>query len=107
MGSIEFIDQTHNFKCKIDFQEEAGLFSSNKNPTDYFEGQILKTDENNQIYGNVKGSWLEYIEFDGVRYWDIAYVDPAKLIHTGGPLDSDCRYREDLIYLAKKDVNLS
>lgn len=33
--------------------------------------------------------------------------DPVKLIHTPGPLDSDCRYREDLIYLAQNDLDLA
>ena len=52
----------------------------------------------------VRGSWLDYIEFDNVRYWDINYNDPAKIIKTHTPLPSDCRFREDLIDLASGDL---
>jgi hypothetical protein len=44
------------------------------------------------------------VEFDGKRYWDLEKIDPANLIKTNSPLPSDCRFREDLIFLAKKDL---
>lgn len=52
----------------------------------------------------VEGSWLEYIDFNGKKYWNIETIDPAPLVKINSPLPSDCRFREDLIYLAKKDL---
>ena len=52
----------------------------------------------------ISGHWTSYIEFDGKRYWDLKMVDPIAHVDTKIPLPSDARYREDLIYLAKKDM---
>ena len=52
----------------------------------------------------MEGSWLEYVEFNGKRYWDLEKIDPATLIKINEPLPSDCRFREDLLFLAKKDL---
>lgn len=55
----------------------------------------------------VEGSWLEFIAFDGVPYWEIGKLDPIKPIKTEDPLPSDCRFREDIVYLAMGDKNKS
>lgn len=47
------------------------------------------------------------MEFDGRRYWDLEKIDPVTVIHTADPMPSDCRFREDLIWLAKKDQSKS
>jgi len=49
----------------------------------------------------VKGYWLDYIEWDNERYWDINKINPAPLIKEEFPLNSDSRFREDLQYLAQ------
>jgi hypothetical protein len=56
---------------------------------------------------STKGSWVEFIEFDGKKYWDIEVISPAELISANKTLPSDCRFREDLIFLAEKDLNLA
>ena len=48
----------------------------------------------------MNGSWIEKIEFDGKKYWDIDFVEPAKVIPFENVLDSDCRFREDLVALS-------
>lgn len=70
----------------------------------FFRGNITAIINPNVILSKVEGSWLESVEFDGKRYWDLEKIDPAPLIKTNYPLPSDCRFREDLMYLAKKDL---
>lgn len=67
-------------------------------------GNITKITNPNTILGKVEGSWLECVEFNGKRYWDLEKIDPASLVKIQNPLASDCRFREDLIFLAKKDL---
>ena len=70
----------------------------------FFRGNITNISNPNAILSKVDGSWLESVEFDGKRFWDLEKIDPANLIKTNTPLQSDCRYREDLLFLAKKDL---
>ena len=58
----------------------------------------------NEILSKVTGSWLENVCFDGKVYWDLEKIEPASLMKSLDPLPSDCRYREDLIYLSRKDL---
>lgn len=37
-------------------------------PSDYFTGEIKK---GNEVVCNVIGSYLSFVVFDGVRYWDV------------------------------------
>jgi len=67
-------------------------------------GAITKISNPSVVLSKVSGRWTDYLEFDGKRYWDLKVVDPILHIHTLEPLPSDCRFREDLIYLAKKDL---
>lgn len=68
-------------------------------------GEIVKIDNPKTKLSAVKGSWTSHIEFDGKRYWDLEKIDPISNIHTNDPLPSDCRYREDMLWLARKDQN--
>lgn len=67
-------------------------------------GNITKISNPNTVLSKVTGSWLENITFDEEIYWDLEKVEPAVLIKSLDPLPSDCRYREDLIWLAKRDL---
>lgn len=63
---------------------------------DYFSGKIIKDQtEISDIYGNYNG----YIDFDGVRYWDIRETKLNDVIPSVGDdvLPSDSRCRPDLI----------
>ncbi|KAL4469803.1 hypothetical protein ABPG72_022123 [Tetrahymena utriculariae] len=105
--TMTFVDQKNDLECIISFAEGASFFSRAEFPTDYFTGTINRISDKTQIINNVKGSWLEYLEFDAKRYWDIQLITPANLLSTQDPLPSDCRFREDLVYLAKKDLDQS
>jgi len=50
------------------------------------------------------GTYLGYVEFDGIRYWDIREFKPFPVIPCIQALPSDSRYRPDLQTLALGDV---
>lgn len=56
------------------------------------------------MLSKVSGSWLENVVFDGKVYWALDRVEPAGLLKTLEPLPSDCRFREDLVFLANRDL---
>ena len=59
---MNFKDHTNGFECTIKFG------SVKKKQSDFFSGEIkLK----NLTVCKIIGSYLSYIEFNGVRYWDI------------------------------------
>lgn len=56
-------------------------------------------------FARLKGSWLDKLEINSVNYWDITKVQPMKVIYNRNPLDSDWRYREDLIFIRRGDMD--
>ena len=50
---------------------------------------------------NVHGNWTQELYIDNELYWHIDEHKGFKLRPVKKPLPSDCRYREDLIYLGK------
>jgi len=104
-GSIVFTDEKNDLEAKLAMYENPSMFSRNLHPSDHFEGAItrLNGDKGREI-SKISGHWTSYIEFDGKRYWDLKMVDPISHVDTKIPLPSDARYREDLIYLAKRDM---
>lgn len=103
-GNIEFKDEKNDLMCKLCFYEGGGFFQKRLHPSDYFEGNITRISNPNEVLSKVTGSWLENIVFDGKPYWILEKIEPAALLKSNDPLPSDCRYREDLIYLAKNDL---
>ena len=70
----------------------------------FIRGNITRKSNPNEVISKVTGSWLENICFDGKPYWELNKIEPAVLIKPADPLPSDSRYREDLIFCAKKDL---
>eukprot|EP00696_Hemimastix_kukwesjijk_P004896 gnl/Hemi2/16262_TR5406_c0_g1_i1.p1 gnl/Hemi2/16262_TR5406_c0_g1~~gnl/Hemi2/16262_TR5406_c0_g1_i1.p1 ORF type:complete len:410 (-),score=155.90 gnl/Hemi2/16262_TR5406_c0_g1_i1:252-1481(-) len=116
-GHLVLEDLTHHMKCEITFNPEAvgwiaSFFWSPKKPTDFFRGEIFasntatvgKSKAKKQVLSTCEGSWLDYLSFDGVRYWDVKTDAPSPLAPTTDPLPSDSRFREDLQLLARKDL---
>lgn len=54
---------------------------------------------------NIKGSWLNKIDFDEKTYWTLTdkKYKPWPQRATKNPLPSDWRFREDLIWLKYKN----
>ena len=77
-----------------------------KYPRDYFTGEIKRDGE---VVSKIFGSFMGYVDFDGVRYWDgrrmqnfeILPVDPKQ----GICLTSDARKRIDTVALKAGDVD--
>ena len=66
-GVITFKDETNNIKAEIAFD------SVKKRPSDFLSGTITV---NNIVVSKCYGSFMGFIEFDNVRYWDYRYVLP-------------------------------
>lgn len=60
--------------------------------------KFLKT-KNPQCISKIEGNWLEYINFDDKTYWNIDSHTPSFIKSVEDPIPSDCRFREDLIWL--------
>ena len=46
-------------------------------PSDYLKGEIL---QNGKIVSTIDGTYLGYIDWDNIRYWDYRRVTPIKII---------------------------
>lgn len=106
----------------FDYGEKKGIISSEKTvPKDCFEGiiympkpgstlnqnakRIADMDDIKTEIGRLRGSWLEKLEINAVNYWNIDKVMPDKMIYKENPLPSDCRFREDLIWLRRQNMD--
>ena len=67
-------------------------------------GKITKKTDLQHTYSEIAGSWLECLEFDRIRYWDIEKIEPVRMQFLGNPIPSDSRYREDLKFLKEKNL---
>jgi len=47
----------------------------------------------------ITGSWIEKLEIDGKDIWNINRDYPTRAQPVKNPLPSDCRYREDLLWV--------
>jgi hypothetical protein len=75
MGTIK-----HESAGTITFKDEANQILASmtigkvkKKPTDYVDGDIKKA---GKICGKIYGSYMGFIEWDGVRYWDAREILP-------------------------------
>jgi len=65
---------------------------------DYMSGEIK---QNGKVVSKFYGSYMGYLEFDGVRYWDIRTCPTYKVfgIEVEKSLNSDWRKRTDTLSL--------
>jgi hypothetical protein len=68
-GDMEFIDEGNKIDCKITFGNVK------KKPTDYFEGTI---NVDGKPVSKISGTYLGWIEVDGMRYFDYRYCFPFR-----------------------------
>lgn len=85
-GQIQFVDAKNQICATIKIGKVK------KKASDYFQGEIKFKD---QVVSQIYGTYLGYIEFDGIRYWDYRYVTPFKPIIQQSVLASDQTYRKD------------
>ncbi len=60
-----------------------------------------------ELVSRCTGIWNSFIEFDDIKYWDDKKDFPYRCEYEVNPLPSDCRYRNDLLYLIKNDLKKS
>ena len=81
-------------------QKEVKFGNINR-PQDYFTGTIKF---NEKEVSNITGTYMGYMEFDGIRYWDARDFQSFPVIESKNCLPSDSRFRPDLRTLALGDV---
>ena len=70
-GTIIFEDTKNNIRAEITFD------SVKKKPSDYLSGEIKV---NNKSVSKCYGTYMGFLEFDNLRYWDFRYVIPYRPI---------------------------
>lgn len=123
-GNMVFEDFENNLRAVVvfDYGKKKNMFSSRKKGTkrDEVDGLIYapKKDVKNkkQVHSisdlkdvespiaQVKGSWLTSIQIEGITYWDMDSIRPMPLKFKEDPLPTDWRYREDLIWLRRNNM---
>ncbi len=125
-GPMEFHDLTDNVKATLffDYGEKTKLTGSAKTVRKSdFEGLIYKPKPKSALpkdarnindmdnieteIARIKGNWLEKVDINGVNYWTIEKTKPSTLNFPDQPLYSDSRYREDLIWHKRKNMDNS
>ena len=94
IGEITFKDLVNDYKAVIKMGPDRKL-------SDYFEGTIEK---DGNVLSNIKGSYLEFIEIDGERYWDIRRNINIQGYPIYPQIKSSSIYRPDSLKLLEKDV---
>ena len=95
IGELIFNDLVNGYKAVINMGPYGKL-------SDYFEGTITKNDE---VVSKVNGSYLEYIEIDGERYWDIRKNINIQAYPIPNQIKSSSIYRPDSLKLLEKDLD--
>ena len=93
-GTSEFKDEQNGITAEYTFETKKGR--------DYFVGHIKK---NGVVVSKLSGSYMGYIEFDGVRYWDVRRMRNFGIIEEPKEkcINSDWRNRSDTQALQAKD----
>jgi len=109
LGVQTFTDAKNGIRCRLEFGNPSGRKGV---PSDYFEGVIEKydpcsADAPGEVLVRTEGSWVGFIDFGGVRYWDIRTTQKMPILTPGNILKSDSRYRPDRIALEAKDIPLA
>jgi len=120
-GSSKFIDSKSGIIAEVYFNPGSlgffkSLFASAKPPADEVKGYIYRykdksrkptddpidpNDAGVEILCEISGCWMDKIMMGDKVMWDINKDIPSLIKPVPKPLPSDCRYREDLRYLAE------
>ncbi|KAG2496088.1 hypothetical protein HYH03_005691 [Edaphochlamys debaryana] len=127
-GQMVFKDVKNGLQATVDVdpQPQAGFltgwFSRNKKPhkPDQIVGKLTRISDGT-VLDTCHGNWLHYLEWDGgcaggsgrsgkekegqrlKRLWDIRTATLTPAVPVPDALPSDCRHREDVVFLAAKD----
>jgi len=118
IGQCEVKDPVNMIKCDITFggyngwgkwfkSKLSSFFSSKKAPSDFFEAVIKQYSDNSDKTIEIckgGGSWLEYVEFNQEKLWQIGMETGGTWIDSETFLPSDSRCRPDLGHLLNRDI---
>jgi len=100
-----FWDESNKLRCRLTFGNPTGRKGV---PSDWFEGVIERYEPSapevqGDVLSSVEGSWVGFIDFDKVRYWDYRTTDKSPSSAPASVLPSDSRKRADRNCLVAKD----
>jgi Oxysterol-binding protein len=94
---------------KYDQKKHSDIMAKHKDKWLPMLNDLAEMSDSIRVINKVEGSWLREIRVDGEMLWNIN-DDPKYAQHlkmTENPLPSDCRFREDLIWLWRKNEELA
>lgn len=97
-GEVKYIEKNLNVSCVVKIGKRKG------EPSDCIYGEVMI---GNKVVSVLKGSYMSYIEFDDVRYWDIRQNYPIQIIEKSKNLPSSSLYREDRTLLEEGKIKES
>jgi hypothetical protein len=122
---IKFVDEKNKIKAIVNMGDRGDREVSKKR-TDVFSGKIYKYEATNDAlkkkkliemeskYGDLTenicdlyGSWIENLVIDNKEHWNIDKDLPTPYTPVENPLCSDCRYREDLIWVKRNNFKFA
>ena len=111
VGELEFKDMRNGLSAAIRIGEDRHKWAIKKRSMkkDDFIGKVWKTEGDKKVpVATVYGSWLKKFKFVfgdvKEKLWVIDQVLPVRHLPADYPLPSDWRYREDLIWLMRKNL---
>lgn len=97
-GDMKFVDEKNNIECTFSYGNVK------RKTQDFFQGEIK---QNGQKVSTIYGNYMGFIDFDGVRYWDLRDSDDYMYFpvpFNKRSLESDSTKRSDSVTLATGDV---
>jgi len=112
-GVVSFKDEKNHLQADVAFNADSlgffkSLFKKQKSGIDTVRGELFRVGEDKkkkEVLAAIEGSWLSHIDIGGERIWDLERDMPCLQVMDPNALPSDCRYREDLVALAKRDMD--
>lgn len=114
LGKTVFAYPQYGLTCEVAFNPDSGLLKwmrGKSTPTDMLRGELVQESGPGRAakVATLEGSWMGCVDFDGVRAWDAREMGQAQRelpvpVGEDRALPSDCRFREDLQYLAQRDL---
>lgn len=86
LGVLQYEDRENRLTCTVTIGKTKGK------PSDYMAGEIVGP---SGVVSRLYGTYLGYMDFDEVRYWDVRHVTPSQ-VHFKPNLPSDSEERSDL-----------
>ena len=102
-----FEDEANALKAHIFFSKQTftGVFYQ-RDPTKAAgaPSKVSQIKDMAQELARIEGNWTQTLHIGGAEYWNVAKSAQALSLPVAAPLPSDSRYREDLVWLKRGNV---